>query len=236
MFGFDIGSMVITGVTTLIGWLVSSRLKSKFEYYSKIPMTNRMSGKDVAETMLRQSGITDVQVVSVPGSLSDHYNPMNKTVNLSPDVFEGRSIAAAAVAAHECGHAVQHAEAYSMLKLRSAIVPVVNVASTGLQYLMGISFMLMMSMPKLGYWAMLLTVIAFAITTFFSIVTLPVEFDASNRALKWLESSNITHGEEQAGAKDALWWAAMTYVSAALASLVMLIYLVMRFMGASNRN
>ncbi len=236
MFGFDIGSMVITGVTTLIGMLVSSRLKSKFEYYSKIPMNNRMSGKDVAERMLNENGIYDVQVVCVPGTLSDHYNPMNKTVNLSPDVFEGRSIAAAAVAAHECGHAVQHAEAYSMLKLRSAIVPVVNVASVGLQYLMGISFMLIASMPKLGYWAMLLTVIAFAVTTFFSFVTLPVEFDASNRALKWLESSNITHGEEQAGAKDALWWAAMTYVSAALSSLVMLLYLIMRLTGSSNRN
>lgn len=236
MFGFDIGSMVITGVTTLIGMLVSSRLKSKFEYYSKIPMNNRMSGKDVAERMLNENGIYDVQVVCVPGTLSDHYNPMNKTVNLSPDVFEGRSIAAAAVAAHECGHAVQHAEAYSMLKLRSAIVPVVNVASVGLQYLMGISFMLIASMPQLGYWAMLLTVIAFAVTTFFSFVTLPVEFDASNRALKWLESSNITHGEEQAGAKDALWWAAMTYVSAALSSLVMLLYLIMRLTGSSNRN
>ncbi len=236
MFGFDIGSMVITGVTTLVGWLISSRLKSKFEYYSKIPMTNRMSGRDIAEKMLHANGIYDVQIVCVPGTLSDHYNPMNKTVNLSPDVFEGRSIAAAAVAAHECGHAVQHAEAYSMLKLRSAIVPVVNVASVGLQYLMGISFMLMMSMPKLGYWAMLLTVIAFAVTTFFSFVTLPVEFDASNRALKWLESSNITHGEEQAGAKDALWWAAMTYVSAALSSLVMLLYLIMRLTGSSNRD
>ena len=236
MFGFDIGSMVITGVTTLIGMLVSSRLKSKFEYYSKIPMNNRMSGKDVAERMLNENGIYDVQVVCVPGTLSDHYNPMNKTVNLSPDVFDGRSIAAAAVAAHECGHAVQHAEAYSMLKLRSAIVPVVNVASVGLQYLMGISFMLIASMPKLGYWAMLLTVIAFAVTTFFSFVTLPVEFDASNRALKWLESSNITHGEEQAGAKDALWWAAMTYVSAALSSLVMLLYLIMRLTGSNNRN
>ena len=234
MFGFDIGSMVITALTTLIGGLISSRLKSKFEHYSQIPMSNGMSGKDVAETMLRQSGIMDVQVISIPGSLTDHYNPMNKTVNLSSDVFAGRSIAAAAVAAHECGHAVQHAEAYSMLKLRSAIVPVVNIASTGLQYLMGISFMLMMSMPKLGYWAMLLTVIAFAVTTFFSFVTLPVEFDASNRALKWLESSNITRGEEQAGAKDALWWAAMTYVSAALSSLVMLLYLLMRLMNSRN--
>jgi uncharacterized protein len=236
MFGFDMGSMIITGITTVIGMLVSSRLKSKFEFYSKIPLSNRMSGKDVAEKMLRENGIFDVQVVCVPGTLSDHYNPMDKTVNLSPDVFEGRSIAAAAVAAHECGHAVQHAEAYSMLKLRSAIVPVVNVASMGLQYLMGISFMLMMSMPKLGYWAMLLTVIAFAVTTFFSFVTLPVEFDASNRALKWLESSNVAYGEEQAGAKDALWWAAMTYVSAALASLVMLLYLVMRLTGSNNRD
>lgn len=236
MFGFDIGSMVITGVTTLVGWLISSRLKSKFEYYSKIPMVNRMSGKDVAEKMLRQNGIMDVQVVCVPGTLSDHYNPMDKTVNLSPDVFEGRSIAAAAVAAHECGHAVQHAEAYSMLKLRSAIVPVVNIASTGLQYLMAISFMLLASMPKIGYWVMLLTVVAFAVTTFFSFVTLPVEFDASNRALKWLETNNIVQGEEHDGAKDALWWAAMTYVSAALSSLVMLVYLVMRLMGANNRD
>jgi uncharacterized protein len=234
MFGIDLGSMLITGVFTVIGMIISNRLKSKFQYYSQIPLRNRMSGKEVAEAMLRENGINDVQVVSVPGFLSDHYNPLDKTVNLSPDVFEGRSIAAAAVAAHECGHAVQHATAYSMLKFRSAIVPMVNIASTGVSFLMGISFMVAASNPKLGSTLLLVTIIAFAVTTLFSVVTLPVEFDASNRALKWLESTNVTTGEEHEGAKDALWWAAMTYVSAALSSVVMLLYLIMRYNNSRN--
>jgi uncharacterized protein len=233
---FDIGSMIISLIGAGIGALVSARLKSKFQHYSQVPMTNRMSGKEVAEAMLLQNGIMDVQVVSVPGFLSDHYNPGNKTVNLSPDVYEGRSIAAAAVAAHECGHAVQHAQSYAMLKFRSAIVPVVNIASTGLSYMMGFGAFLLMSMPSVGKYVLLLTVIAYGITTLFSLVTLPVEFDASNRALAWLDSSQIAQGEEYKGAKDALWWAAMTYVASALASLVMFLYLLMKLVAANNRN
>ena len=237
MFGIDPFSMIITMITTGIGMLISGRLKSKFEQYSQVAMRNGMSGRDVAERMLRDNGITDVQVVSVPGFLSDHYNPMNKTVNLSPDVFEGRSVAAAAVAAHECGHAVQHATAYSMLTFRSAIVPVVNVASMGATYLTGFAFMMMASAASsgLGRTLLLVGILAFAVTTLFSLVTLPVEFDASNRALAWLEGANITSGEEHTGAKDALWWAAMTYVSAAMASLVQLVYLIIRYRASGNR-
>ncbi len=225
MFGMNIGYMVIAGLTSLVGMWISGRLKSKFQEYSQIRLRNGMSGKDVAEAMLKYYNINDVQVVSVEGFLSDHYNPADKTVNLSPDVFAGQSIASAAVAAHECGHAVQHATAYSMLRLRSAIVPVVNIASMSLQWLMMIAFMLINTMPQI----MLVTIVAFGLTTAFSLITLPVEFDASRRALVWLDQSNVTQGEEHAGAKDALWWAAMTYVSAALSSLIMLIYLILQY-------
>jgi Zn-dependent membrane protease YugP len=230
MFGIDPISLVITLGTSLIGGLISSRLKSKFEHYRQIRLMNGKSGREVAEAMLHHYGIMDVKVVSVPGFLSDHYNPMDKTVNLSPDVFEGRSIAAAAVAAHECGHAVQHATAYSMLKMRSAIVPIVNIASTGLQFAMAIAFMTLSTMPQI----MLITILLFAVTTAFSLITLPVEFDASNRAMAWLKESNMAVGEENEGVKDALWWAAMTYVSAALSSLVMLVYLIFRYTSATR--
>jgi uncharacterized protein len=230
MFGIDPISLIITLGTSLIGGLISSRLKSKFEHYSQIRLMNGKSGREVAEAMLRHYGIMDVKVVSVPGFLSDHYNPMDKTVNLSPDVFEGRTIASAAVAAHECGHAVQHATAYSMLKMRSAIVPIVNIASTGLQFAMAIAFMTLSSMPQI----MLITILLFAVTTAFSLITLPVEFDASNRAMAWLKESNMAVGEENDGVKDALWWAAMTYVSAALSSLVMLVYLIFRYTAATR--
>jgi hypothetical protein len=230
MFGFDPISLVITLGTSAVGMLISSRLKSKFQHYSQIRMMNGKSGREVAEAMLLHYGITDVEVVSVPGFLSDHYNPVNKTVNLSPDVYEGRSIAAAAVAAHECGHAVQHATAYSMLQFRSAIVPVVNFASMGLQFAMAIAFMTLSTMPQI----MLITIILFGVTTLFSLVTLPVEFDASNRAKAWLRESNVAMGEENDGIADALWWAAMTYVSAALSSLVMLVYLILRYTSATR--
>jgi Zn-dependent membrane protease YugP len=230
MFGIDPISLVITLGTSLIGGLISSRLKSKFEHYSQIRLMNGKSGREIAEAMLHHYGIMDVKVVSVPGFLSDHYNPMDKTVNLSPDVFEGRTIAAAAVAAHECGHAVQHATAYSMLKMRSAIVPIVNIASTGLQFAMAIAFVTLSSMPQI----MLITILLFAVTTAFSLITLPVEFDASNRAMAWLKESNMAVGEENEGVKDALWWAAMTYVSAALSSLVMLVYLILRYKSATR--
>ncbi|MBK8736065.1 MAG: zinc metallopeptidase [Saprospiraceae bacterium] len=220
----------ITAVMSLIGAWVSNRLQSKFKQYSEVRLRSNMSGKDVAEKMLSFYNIRDVKVIEGQGYLSDHYNPLTKTVALSPEVYQGRSVSAAAVAAHECGHAVQHDTAYAMLKLRSAIVPVVKVASMASQFLLMFAFMLANTFPSL----LLITIIAFAITCLFSIITLPVEFDASKRALVWLDQSGTAQGEEYEGAKDALKWAAMTYVSAALSSLVMLIFLILRYMGTNR--
>jgi Zn-dependent membrane protease YugP len=219
---------VLVGVLTLVGMLVSGRLKSKFAQYSQVGLRAGLSGAEVAQQMLRFYGINDVKVTMGQGMLTDHYNPASKTVNLSPDVYQGRSVAAAAVAAHECGHAVQHANAYAWLGLRSAVVPVVNIASQLQQWLLLIA--LVGSFKPL----LLLTIAAFAITTAFAFITLPVEFDASRRALVWLEESGTARGEEYAGAKDALTWAALTYVSAALSSFVMLLYLILRYMGGSR--
>lgn len=226
----DIMYFIIAGGLSLIGFLVSARLKSKFNHYSQVGLRANMSGKEVAEAMLRHYGIYDVQVTMGQGFLSDHYNPLTKVVNLSPEVYQGRSVAAAAVAAHECGHAVQHATAYAWLKMRSTLVPVVNAAAAAQQWLLIGAFMLLGSFPQL----MLLTIIAFSVTTLFSFITLPVEFDASRRALVWLDQAGVAQGVEHEGAKDALWWAAMTYVSAALSSLVMVLYLVLRYVGASR--
>jgi uncharacterized protein len=218
---------LIAGVLSLIGFFVSNRLKSKFNHYSQIGLQNGMTGKEVAETMLRHYGIHDVKVVASNGTLTDHYNPLTKTVALSEPVYGSRSISAAAVAAHECGHAVQHDTAYSMLKMRSALVPVVNYASMAQQWL------LMLALGAFGFGGgptlLFITIIAFTITTLFSLITLPVEFDASNRALAWLDENRILTETEHEGAKDALWWAAMTYVSAALSALVILLFLVLRY-------
>ena len=222
-----IGLMVIGGIMSLVGMFVTSRLKSKFEQYGQVSLRNGMSGKEIAESMLRHYGIYDVKVQLAEGFLTDHYNPADKTVNLSETVYNGRSISAAAVASHECGHAVQHAEAYSMLKLRSAIVPIVKVSSGLQQFLFMASILLISS--AFGKTLLLITVITFGITTLFTFITLPVEFDASNRALKWLETTNTTLPQELAGAKDALWWAAMTYVAAALAALASFLYLLMQY-------
>jgi hypothetical protein len=224
----DIFYWVIVIGLSVVGFVISGRLKSKFQKYSQVGLRSGMSGREVAEAMLRHFGIHDVQITQGQGFLSDHYNPLTKTVNLSPDVYQGRSVAAAAVAAHECGHAVQHARAYTWLKFRSAIVPIVNVAAIAQQWLLLGAFMLLQSFPQL----MLITIIAFTITTAFAFITLPVEFDASSRALVYLNESGLTQGAEYEGAKDALWWAAMTYVSAALSSLVMLAYLVLRYVGS----
>ncbi len=217
--------MLIAGVLSLVGMYVSNRLKSKFKHYSQVGLRNRMSGKEIAEQMLKHYGIYDVKVVQGRGFLSDHYNPLSKTVSLSPDVFSGRSVAAAAVAAHECGHAVQHDTAYQMLKIRSALVPAVKFASMAQQWLLMFALFFFSTFPQL----LLIVIIAFAVTTLFSLITLPVEFDASKRALVWLDETGVASGDEYEGAKDALWWAAMTYVAAALSSLVMLLYLVMRY-------
>jgi len=211
-----------------ISMVVSMVLKSKFSKYSKIPLANGMSGREIAEKMLRENGIYDVQVVSVPGFLSDHYDPSKKTVNLSPDVYEGRSIASAAVAAHECGHAVQHAVAYAPLQMRSRLVPAVQFSSTIVNWVL----LAGLFMAASGSYTLLLAgIILMAVTVLFSLITLPVEFDASKRALAWLNHTNVTNSSEYPGAKDALKWAATTYVVAALAAVVMLLQYIAIFMG-----
>ena len=209
-----------------LGMVVQARLKSKFKAYSKVPTSSGFSGKEIAEKMLNDNGIYDVKVVSVQGFLSDHYNPANKTVNLSPDVYAGRTVSAAAVAAHECGHAVQHATAYSMLKLRSALVPIVQVSSNLAQWVILIGLGLF-TVGGGNPTVLLIGIILFAASTLFSVITLPVEFDASARALKWLNTTHLMHGQEHEKAKDALKWAALTYVVAALASIAMLVQYIL---------
>lgn len=231
-----IGYYVIIGVSMLISWLVSSKLKSKFAYYSQVHLRNGMSGKEVAEKMLRDNGINDVQVISVPGQLTDHYNPAEKTVNLSEGVYMQRNAAAAAVAAHECGHAVQHAVGYSMLKLRSKLVPVVNISSRLMQFVLMAGIFLMFATrtidnPNGNTTVLAIGVILFAFTTLFSFVTLPVEYDASNRAMKWLKDTGTVTAEEYVGVKDSLTWAARTYVVAALGSLAQLLYWASMLIG-----
>lgn len=225
--------LIVSIIFVAISMLVSTILKRKFTKYSKIPLVNGMTGKQVAEKMLRENGIYDVQVISSEGFLSDHYNPMNKTVNLSPDVFDGCSVSAAAVAAHECGHAVQHASAYSWLMLRSRLVPIVQLSSNLVNIILFIGVILAAS----GSTTLLLIGIGMmAITVLFTLITLPVEFDASNRALAWLDSTNITNYEEYPMAKDALKWAATTYVVAALAAVVSLIQYIMIYLGSRDRD
>lgn len=217
-------ALVLMIVVALVSFIVQARFRSKFKQYSEMPLLSGLAGKDVAEKMLRDNGIYDVKVISVEGQLTDHYNPENKTVNLSADVYHSRSIAAAAVAAHECGHAVQHAKAYSWLSFRSAMVPVINVASTLTQWTLTIGIMLLFFTHS--PYVLAIGVAALALVTTFSFITLPVEFDASNRALSWLNNNyNVMQtGEEHQQAKDALWWAAMTYVVAALGALATLVY------------
>ncbi|OFX21219.1 MAG: hypothetical protein A2033_04970 [Bacteroidetes bacterium GWA2_31_9] len=218
---------IIFGIFMLISWAIGAQLKSKFKTYSKIPINNNLSGKEIAEKMLKDHGIYDVTVISVPGDLSDHYDPTKKTVNLSKDVFYGQNVASAAVAAHECGHAVQHAKAYSFLQMRSSLVPVVSLASKWVQWILLAGVLLVQSFPQI----LLLGIVLFALTTIFSFITLPVEIDASKRALVWLNSSGLTTNETHPKAKDALDWAAYTYVVAALASLATLIYYISIYMG-----
>lgn len=227
---FDTGSMIIGGVIMLFSWLVSNRLKSKFEHYSKITLRNGMSGAEIAEKMLADHGIRDVKVISTPGRLTDHYNPTDKTVNLSEAVYNQRNAAAAAVAAHEVGHAVQHAQAYEWLTMRSKLVPVVEIASNYMQWVLLAGILMLNTFPSL----LLIGIILFAATTIFSIITLPVEYDASNRALAWLKNKNMLGQEEYAGAEDSLKWAARTYLVAALGSIATLLYYIMRYMGATR--
>ncbi|MEO7048535.1 MAG: zinc metallopeptidase [Ferruginibacter sp.] len=227
------GLIAVSLIFMLIGMAVQWQLKSKFAQYSKVPTGSDLSGAEIAKKMLNDNGIYDVEITSVPGALSDHYNPTNKTVNLSADVYEGRNVAAAAVAAHECGHAVQHARAYSMLMLRSKIVPAVQISTKLSQWVIiaGLGFM--------GFGGgnptiLLIGIVLFAVTTIFSLITLPVEFDASAKALKWLESANITSTQEHEQAKDALKWAALTYVVAALASIATLVQYILIYQGRNR--
>lgn len=217
----------------LLSWIVSAQLKSRFRRYSGTPLQSGLSGRDIAERMLRDNGIYDVKVLSVPGQLSDHYNPVNKTVNLSPEVHNGRNVAAAAVAAHECGHAVQHAKAYAPLQMRSALVPIQNVSSKLLNIIFITMFLGAMMLPNIISFdlALLIIIGCYSVFTLFAFITLPVEFNASQRALAWLSTSGITYGKGHEQAKDALKWAAMTYVVAALSALVTLAYYVMIFLG-----
>ena len=225
-----LGIIFISILFMVLGMIVQFRLKSKFSEYSKVPTSSGLSGKEIAEKMLHDSGIYDVSVTSVQGFLSDHYDPTKKTVNLSADVYEGRNIAAAAVAAHECGHAVQHATAYSMLMLRSRLVPVVQISSNLAQWVILIGLGLF-SFGGGNQTVLLIGIILFAASTLFSVITLPVEFDASARALKWLDSSHITSPGEHEKSKDALKWAALTYIIAALASIALLVQYIFIYQG-----
>jgi Zn-dependent membrane protease YugP len=215
-----------------LSMLVSSILRSKFSRYNRIPLSSGLSGREVAEKMLRESGIYDVKVTSVPGALTDHYNPLTRTVNLSEEVYQGTSIAAAAVASHECGHAVQHAVSYPWLTLRSRLVPAVQFSSMAVQWILLAGILLIRVFPTL----LLVGIILFAMTTIFSIITLPVEFDASRRALAWINTSGVANDSEYPKAKDALKWAATTYVVAALASIVTLVQYIFIFMGNRQRS
>lgn len=228
-----IGFYVLIGIISLFSWIVSNTLKRKFKKYSQVHLRNGMSGAEIAQKMLDDHGINDVKVVSTPGMLTDHYNPQNKTVNLSEGVYNQRNAASAAVAAHEVGHAVQHARAYQYLQMRSKLVPMVNITSRFSQWMVigGIGFGAASGNTGIGYYIAIAGLIFMAVGTLFSFITLPVEYDASNRALAWLESKHIVTREELAGSKDALKWAARTYLVAALGSLAMLLYWGLRILG-----
>jgi len=219
--------LLLFGVFMLLSWFISHQLKFRIRKYSLIPLSRGLSGRDVAERMLSDNGITDVKIVSVTGELTDHYNPHSKTINLSREVYYGKHIAAGAIAAHECGHAVQHANGYAWLRMRSALVPVVSFASTWVQWVLLGGVLLINAFPQL----LLAGIILFAFTTFFSFITLPVEIDASKRALVWLNNAGVTNYESHPKAQDALRWAAFTYVVAALGSLATLVYYILIFSG-----
>lgn len=229
------GYYLLIGAIALVSWLVSNQLKRKFAMYSKVQLRNGMSGREVAEKMLSDNGIYDVEVISVRGQLTDHYNPKNKTVNLSEAVYNQRNAAAAAVAAHEVGHAVQHAQAYSALGMRSALVPVVSVTSGMSQWLVIGGLVLGAAAGVgLGFWVALAGLVFMGFATLFSFITLPVEYDASNRALAWLKTQNIVTPEEYKGSEDALKWAARTYLVAAIGALASLLYWALQIFGGRD--
>ena len=225
--------IIVSFIFLGISMLVSLVLKGKFTKYSKVPLRNGLTGREIAEKMLRENGIYDVKVVSVNGFLSDHYNPANKTVNLSPEVYNGNSVAAAAVSAHECGHAVQHATAYQWLTMRSKLVPAVQITSNLVNWVLLIGVIMAASGNTT---VLLIGIVLMAVTVLFTLVTLPVEFDASKRALAWLNHTNVTAPDEYPKAKDALKWAATTYVVAALAAVVTLIQYILVYMGSRDRD
>ena len=230
MLGGYMGYYIIVGAIGLVSMLVSKKLKSKFKFYSEVQLRNGMSGAEIAEKMLADRGITDVKVISVAGQLTDHYNPRDKTVNLSDVVYGQRNASAAAVAAHECGHAIQHATGYSWLQMRSKLVPVVNVASKmSMWVIMG--GVALMASTAIGGTVAIIGLALYAMGTIFSLVTLPVEYDASNRALAWLKAENMVTPQEYAGAEDALKWAARTYLVAAIGSLATLLYFALQVFG-----
>ena len=229
------GYYVLIGGIALISWLVSHKLKSKFKHYSKVHLQNGMSGAEIAEKMLADNGIRDVKVISTGGMLTDHYNPQNKTVNLSEGVYNQRNAAAAAVAAHECGHAVQHAQAYEWLTLRSKLVPVVSITSSMSMWVVFGGLMLGAAAGVgLGYWVAVAGLVMMGLATLFSFITLPVEYDASNRALAWLKTKNIVTPQEYKGSEDALKWAARTYLVAAIGSLATLVYWGLQVFGGRD--
>jgi Zn-dependent membrane protease YugP len=230
------GALIIGLFFMAIGWIVSSRLKSKFREYSQVHLTRDLTGGDVARLMLADNGISDVQVISVQGELADHYNPATKTVNLSEGVYHGRNAAATAVAAHECGHAVQHAKAYSMLELRSAMVPIQNISAKVINFIFYIMMFGAFFAQSMIPWqtALLVIIACYGVFTVFALITLPVEFDASKRALAWVQARGIVNNSEYGMAKDALKWAAMTYVVAAVGALTTLFYYVMLFLGSRD--
>lgn len=232
----NFGALIIGGFFMLVGWLVSKRLKSKFEEYSQIQLTKNLTGAEIARLMLTDHGIQDVKVISVEGQLTDHYNPMDKTVNLSEAVYHGRNASATAVAAHECGHAVQHATAYSFLQLRSAMVPVQNISAKVLNFVMMAMIFGGMFAQSILPWstALIIMIVCYGAFALFAVITLPVEFDASKRALAWIDSRGIVTRNEHNMAKDALKWAAMTYVVAAIGAITTLIYYVMMFLGMNR--
>jgi len=230
------GFYILIGVISLVSWLISNKLKSKFKHYSKVQLRNGMSGAEIAEKMLADHGISNVKVISTPGMLTDHYNPKNKTVNLSEGVYNQRNAAAAAVAAHEVGHAVQHATAYEWLTMRSKLVPAVSITSKFSQYMVigGIIFGAASGNTGIGFYIAIAGLAFMALGTLFSFITLPVEYDASNRALTWLKNKNMVSQEEFKGSEDALKWAARTYLVAALGSLAMLLYWGLQILGGRD--
>jgi hypothetical protein len=231
-----IGFYILIGLISLVSWLVSQRLKNKFKYYSEVQLENGLSGREIAEKMLNDNGIYDVKIISTPGQLTDHYNPQDKTVNLSESVYSQRNAASACVAAHEVGHAVQHAQAYQWLQLRSSLVPAVNISSKFSQWLVigGLILGAASGDSGIGFTIAIIGLGMMALATIFSFITLPVEYDASNRALAWLKTNNMLTNREQDGAKDALTWAARTYLVAAIGSLAMLLYWGISILGGRD--